>query len=352
MPPGMLRHPIWPPPWLFTQYPYLRCGGGRGPLVRPRPAELTVLDMNPPLALPATSEGTSSDDEGTVTMNDAGMQTPGRRVFLLGCPRSRTTVTQAVISQACALVTISTNWWLTSSGTRLLNGPEGQPREVTRLFAQRRVTARLTQAGLTLPEGFRVEEALDRLAAETGAVGWLEKTPLHVLALDEIEADVTGARFVHLVREPGEVVASFLRRAAANSGMRGSAWQAVQSNCEAIWRECVLATLVQTGKANHLLVDSNTFVTDPEAVVECVAGFVGVPYRSPGNLDRVAEARALEPSARPWKQDAAGPVRRIDHEDTPELGPLEPVTVQTWRQVRHRLDDPKDTIRSAAKVDG
>ena len=109
-----------------------------------------------------------------------------RRLFLLGCPRSRTTVAQTVISQACALVTMWTNWWLASSGTRLLNGPEGEPREVTRPFAQRRVTARLTEMGLTLPEGFRVEEALDRLAIKVGAVGWLEKTPLHVLALDEI----------------------------------------------------------------------------------------------------------------------------------------------------------------------
>jgi len=265
------------------------------------------------------------------------METPRRRVFLLGCPRSRTTVAQTVISQACNLVTMSTNWWLTSAGTRLLNGPEGEPRAVTRPFAQRRVTDRLKEAGVALPEGFRVEEALDRLATETSSAGWLEKTPLHVLALEEIEADVPGARFVHLVREPGEVVVSFLRRSAASPGMRGAAWQGVQANCEAIWRECVLATLERRGKANHLLVGSEGFVADPETVAEQVAGFTGVVYRPPDNPSRVAQARALEPSTRPWKKDAAGPVRRIDHQNTPTLGPLDPWTVQLWRQARELL---------------
>ena len=269
----------------------------------------------------------------------AGIQSSGRRVFLLGCPRSRTTVAQTVLSQACALVTMSTNWWLTSSGTRLLNGPEGEPREVTRPFAQRRVSDYLKEAGVMLPEGFGVGEALDRLAAESGAVGWLEKTPLHVLAVTEIEADVPGARFVHLVREPGQVVASFLRRAVANPEMRGAAWQRVQEYCEAIWREWVLATLQRYGQANHLLVASEAFVTDPEAEAMQVAGFVGVAYRAPDHPGRVVQAHALEPSARAWKQDAVGPVRRIEHQDSPQLRALDPVTVALWRQVRELLGD-------------
>jgi Sulfotransferase family len=271
-----------------------------------------------------------------------------RRVFLLGCPRSRTTVAQTVISQACALVTISTNWWLTSSGTRLLNGSDGEPREVTRPFAQERVKGRLAEAGVALPEEFGVEAALDRLAVEAGAVGWLEKTPLHVLALDEIESEVTGARFVHLVREPGEVVASFLRRAAANPGMRGAAWQGMQGNCEEIWRACVLATLERHNQANHVLVDSEAFVDDPEAVAKRIARFAEVPYRAPDDPGRIAQAGAVEPSVRPWKRDAVGPVRRIEHEDQGQVGPLAPQTVELWQQVRELMNPPNSSTGSAA----
>jgi hypothetical protein len=88
------------------------------------------------------------------------------------------------------------------------------------------------------------------LAIVIGAAGWLEKTPVHVLALKEIEAEIAASRMVHLLRDPAEVVASFLRRAAANPDMRGAAWQSDQTRCEAIWRDCVAASLAVAGKAN------------------------------------------------------------------------------------------------------
>src|SRR5690349_6150327 len=103
-----------------------------------------------------------------------------RRVFLLGCPRSRTTVSQTVIAQACNLATMaSTNWYLEHASTRLLNGMEGMSRADARRWAHERITTHLRKAiGIELPEEFRLEDALDRLASGTGAPGWLEKTPL------------------------------------------------------------------------------------------------------------------------------------------------------------------------------
>lgn len=265
---------------------------------------------------------------------DTGRTMGCRRVFLVGCPRSRTTVAQTVFSLAFALESISTNWWLTGSSTRLLNGPEGESREVTRPFARRRVAARLAERGVRLSEGFGVQEALDRLAAESGAPGWLEKTPLHVLAVDEIEAEVAGARFVHLVRDPQEVVASFLRRAAENPDMRGASWQSDQAHCEAIWRACVGASLQHQGRANHLLIDSGAFVMDSEATAQRVATFVNTAYRPSDDPARVAAASHLKASERVWKQEAVGPVRQIEHPMRPNVGPLEAETSQLWARVQ------------------
>jgi hypothetical protein len=259
---------------------------------------------------------------------------PLRRVFLVGCPRSRTTVAQTVLSQVAGLVTTrSTNWWLEGEGTWLLNGPQGEPREVTRPFAVDRVAEELRRvAGVVLPPGFRVEEALDQLAVASGARGWLEKTPLHVLSIAEIESEVSGARFVHLVRGPEAVVASFIRRAAANPDMRGAAWQSVQGNCEAIWRTCAHATLATRGRSAHLVVDSEAFVADPEGQARRVADFLDLPYRAPDDPARAAVAAAARPSPRPWKKDAAGPVRAFEHRPLP-LRPLEAETVAVWRRV-------------------
>jgi hypothetical protein len=114
----------------------------------------------------------------------------------------------------------------------------------------------------------------------------------------------------------------------------------------------VLATLERHNQANHLLVDSEAFVDDPEAVAQRVARFVEVPYRAPDDPGRIAQAGAVEPSVRPWKRDAVGPVRRIEHEDQVEAGPLAPETMELWQQVRELMDPPdSSTDSSVAGVD-
>lgn len=262
-----------------------------------------------------------------------------RRLFVLGSPRSRTTVVQTVLAQACDLATMaSTNWWLEHRITRVLNGDEGMSRAQARPFAIQRICAHVAAAtGIVLPEPFRIEDALDRLALETGAVGWLEKTPMHVLAIPEIERDVPHARFVHVIREPAAVLRSLIRRARANPGMIGAAFQSRQKNGEAVWRACVHATLQQHGKPQHLVIDSEAFVADPEADAVRVATLLDIDYRTPNDPGRVRAAQAARPSPRPWKSDATGPVRRITHADQIPLEPLDTDTVMLWEHAQHTL---------------
>lgn len=261
-----------------------------------------------------------------------------RRVFLVGCPRSRTTVSQTIIAHACNLATMaSTNWYLEHASTRLLNGMEGMARVDARQWAHERITAHLqTVAGITLSDSFRLEDALDQLATATDTAGWLEKTPLNVLAIPEIEADVPDAHFIHLVREPAAVITSLLRRARDNPGMIGARHQSDQKNDEAVWRTCLQATLRQHAKVNHLVVDSDAFVDNPETQALRVAAFLDLPYRDPDDPHRARARLAATPSERPWKRDAVGPVRRIVHQDDITLKPLDPQTEALWSQTRLR----------------
>jgi hypothetical protein len=261
------------------------------------------------------------------------------RVFLVGSPRSRTTVAQTVISQACNLATMaSTNWYLEHRSTRLLNGLEGWTRERARPFAVDRVATHVQrETGVVLPDGFRLEEALDLLAAQTGALGWLEKTPLHVLALAEIAAEIPDARVIHVVRDPEAVIASLIRRAHDNPGMLGARHQGNQKNDEAVWRECLRATLQHHGMSNHLVIYSELFVDNPEAEAARAAAFLEVAYRPPHHPDRITAAQAATPSRRPWKRDATGSVRRISHDDDIVLEPLDPETESLWQHAQQVL---------------
>jgi Sulfotransferase family len=264
-----------------------------------------------------------------------------RRVFLVGCPRSRTTPSQNIISLACNLATMkSTNWYLEHPMTRLLNGMEGMSRADARRWASDRVCAHVLQVtGIVLPTGFRLEDGMDTLATATGASGWLEKTPMHILGIPEIEADIPDAQFVHIVRDPTEVVTSLIRRARDNPTMIGSRHQLDQKNDEATWRQCIQATLQQAGKSNHCVIDSESFVDDPESQAARVATFLHLPYRAPDDPGRMKAATA--PTDRPWRKDAAGPVQRTAHDDDRiTLEPLDSDTESLWHHAQHALNIP------------
>lgn len=253
----------------------------------------------------------------------------------------------------------STNWYLEHRSTRPLNGNEGMSRAETRPFALERIRAHLHQAaGVTMPEAFGLADGLDRLARESGAAGWLEKTPLHVLSIAEIETELPDAQFVHLLRDPDGVVRSLLRRARDNPGMVGRGHQSVQANDEAVWRDCLRATLDRHGLPRHLVLDSEALVEDPETAAQQVATFLDVPYQDPRHPGRVRAQAAAVPSHRPWKADAAGPVRRIAHADTITLQPLQPETVHLWQQALRMLGttpssaDADADAEAAGAVDG
>jgi hypothetical protein len=262
-----------------------------------------------------------------------------RRVFLLGCPRSRTSVSQTVVSLACHLATMkSTNWYLGHPMTIILNGPVGTSRQDARPPSMKRVRDHLQDiTGIDLPENFRLDEALDLLARQTGAAGWLEKTPINVLTIPEIEADIPRAQFVHLVRHPAGTITSLIRRARENPDMFGAAHQRIQANDEALWRACIEASLAQHGKPSHLVVSSEAFVDAPEAEAQRVAAFLQVPYLPPDDPRRITAATEMTASERPWKRDAVGPVRRIAHTQSIQLDPLEPATLGLWETARRKF---------------
>ena len=140
-----------------------------------------------------------------------------RRFFLVGCPRSGTTLLQSMLathSQIASfpeshLLLVSSRTrrgrWLRKAGIvppdmrhRLqqflqeVGHPELMPRRIYRL-----------QPFITTFVGI-----LDRLASFQGKTGWLEKTPGHLYYIDDFARACPDARFIHLVRNGADVVAS------------------------------------------------------------------------------------------------------------------------------------------------
>lgn len=154
------------------------------------------------------------------------------RTFVVGCPRSGTTVVQAMLARHPAVFSLpetaffehvhgNPSWrWGDAHATYRpprLRQRLGFTRTYERqLFLSLRRMAASSADTLPLPSlrartlQRRFVRLLDELARAEARQMWLEKTPSHLLYLAEIEAAAPDARFVHVIRPGAETIASLV----------------------------------------------------------------------------------------------------------------------------------------------
>ena len=261
-----------------------------------------------------------------------------RRIFIVGCPRSGTTLLQSLLSA---------HPWVASF-------PE------THAFAQmvpRRTVPRLL--GLTRPAGRealartfqelgagrhplglgtlfyrlaakRLIDLLDRAALVRGFEAWVEKTPRHLHYMVAIRRAVPHACFVHMVRRGEDVVASLY----AVSRQAPQAWGPPKALDECIdrWLLDVGVTAAHLGSPGHDLVVYEHLVRDPESVLRLLCAALDLPYDHGMILGYRREAARLVRPEESWKQEAVSPIR------SPSSGKFERLfSAAEQRYVRERL---------------
>ncbi len=226
---------------------------------------------------------------------------PGR-VFVVGCPRSGTTLLQTMLGQHADVLTLPETHYLLKIRGRLAGGPlDGfaSPRAARRALAA--VEAAVDRTGPTTPRwGIRARawerafvDLLDAAASARDAALWVDKSPIHLHWIDEILAVAPDARFVHVLRDGRDVVASFHRlclrdperwvpqvlgRGSAHlvltAGGRGRVLDAVVDR----WNGDVGRSLAHLGTPGHTVVVYEYLVSDPEGVLRDLCTWLGIPF--------------------------------------------------------------------------
>lgn len=151
-----------------------------------------------------------------------------KRIFVVGCPRSGTTVVQALIARHPDVYTLpETGFFEALYGGTQARWGDPYARDGRRWYHRRLSLAKSTgrrrllelerASGITRPRpapwrfercSRRFVDLLDDAAERGGFAAWIEKTPQHLLYLDEIEEAAPDARFVHVIRAGRDVLAS------------------------------------------------------------------------------------------------------------------------------------------------
>jgi hypothetical protein len=273
---------------------------------------------------------------------------PIGRLFLVGCQRSGTTVLQAAAGRLPGLLTMpETEWFPTLLGglDEWLRRQEEQVRRRWRrrlALASPRAYRRLRESlaplqGPGVPPLRRrlsgaayieqVTQLLDTAARRQGCQCWLEKTPDHYAYIEVIARHVPGARFVHLVRHPEDVIAS-----AVDGQMRYAELQIFHGSIPfwlERWQRAAETHLRYAGQPGHLVLCYEDFVAAPQEQLDRLRRFAGLAAGAQRPAQRIADL-----AREPWKAEAVSqPVRPAERKFEQLFGPR----LQAW--LRQRLPD-------------
>ncbi len=252
-----------------------------------------------------------------------------KRIFVVGCPRSGTTVVQALIARHPDVYTLpetdffealhggtqarwddpyagrGQRWYhrrlglAQSRGRRRLRGLE------TQLHVRRRTPVPWRTAGCTR----RFIGTLDHVAGRAGFRAWVEKTPQHLLYLDEIAAAVPDALFVHVIRHGRDVLASIID---ADLHQPGADFAGGVVTWTRRWNRALAISLSFRDHPRHFLLCLEDLTRDFENTWNALRDFLGLEPSQP--LLVRPGSRVSSVDHEPWRRrEATGVIGRPEH---------------------------------------
>ncbi|MBE9126711.1 MULTISPECIES: sulfotransferase family protein [unclassified Coleofasciculus] len=208
-------------------------------------------------------------------------------VFLVGCPRSGTTLLQSMLAAHPEIASFRESKFF------LYMVPEYEPRRRALGLVSRQLKRRLEKY---FKDEIGRSEMLQRfpriifmscytrkfmnimnfMTEEQGKSIFLEKTPDHIYKIEYIEKFVPGVRFIHLLRNGADVVASLYE--VTNKYPKPWAGARTIDICIDYWVRAVESSRKYIYKPNHILVRYENLVENPRSVLKELCEFIGVEF--------------------------------------------------------------------------
>lgn len=235
------------------------------------------------------------------------------RLFLVGCPRSGTTLLQSLIASHPEIASfpeshffkylIPSRPWLCKCGIASRWAKPQLKKFLAEVNCQDRKKS-IPQFALLMHQYVTFFlELLDDLTQQQNKKFWLEKTPEHVRRIEYIEKFIPEAKFIHIIRNASDVVASLYEV----THKYPEAWSHTNTpwsidRCITHWNVDVKNSISYKNKPNHILIGYEQLVADPKSIIANIFDFIGIysDYQVINNHSLASKKIILDNE--PWKK--------------------------------------------------
>lgn len=194
-------------------------------------------------------------------------------IFIVGCPRSGTTLIQSLIGAHPDVATFPETHFFDFVvarhpiarflGIASLTGRQRYENYAAKVCPE---LSNTTKAFFMKGCAYSLVEKMEGLANAQGKSTWLEKTPKHLHFIPEITRYVKDAKFVHVIRHGLPTIASLLE--VSRTAAQG--WEETKTleDCLQRWERDVAISLGYKGQPNHCHVLFERLTENPQIIVD------------------------------------------------------------------------------------
>jgi hypothetical protein len=150
---------------------------------------------------------------------------------------------------------------------------------------------------------------LDILTLHEHKTVWIEKTPAHLHHINDISKLVSEVKFIHLIRNGEDVVASLYEV--------GETWKGRSvydiDNCIKRWIQSIMISHNYIHKPNHILVRYENLVEEPRIVLSTLCKFIGVSFEEIMLKEYRNASEQLVLEHEMWKTSVRGVIQSANH---------------------------------------
>ncbi len=234
-----------------------------------------------------------------------------RRVFIVGVPRSGTTLLQSFLVSHSRIHTFpETHIFSIILGDtakkynivvpkkirkycRLLADLDGDPKD----FGFKRFFPLLPASAIRT----HFIRFLDQETEKLGKDIWLEKTPAHLRAVDYITRHVPDALFIHIIRDGKDVVTSLFEA----SNKHPDKWGGPRSIEKSVrrWNKEIQLTRARAGHPGHHILEYEKLVEQTGPELERICSFINIDFEDAMIADRLKNVDSIIQKDESWKEN-------------------------------------------------